>query len=398
MDARFLLDRARFGAWIWAALVLLLVNAACARPRKPDYTRPLPDGARALARIHDPAGIPDLRPLFGRREGALAALQKSLDYFAKPSSKNYFPYETDDRTIRHQDQVETLIALQQVLRSATSPEQLAQALRERFDFYRSVGWDNASGEVLVTAYYTPIFEGRTRPDSKFRYPLYRRPADLVATPEGQSLGRRTDDGRVVPYFTRGEIEARGLLAGQELVYLADPFDAFIVHVQGSAWIKTDQGDLHVGYAGKTDRPYHSIGQELILRGKIRDEELSLSRLRRYFREHPSEIEILNVNPSYVFFTETEPGAFGSLGAPVTPYHTVATDKSVFPRGGPVIVSAERLGDQRGRLLSLCFDQDTGGAIRSAGRADFYVGVGAEAERLAGHTRSVGGLTYLFVKP
>ncbi|MGE3164789.1 MAG: MltA domain-containing protein [Planctomycetota bacterium] len=387
-------------ALVDCCLALLLVAAlcSCARPLRPDYARTLPDGAHALARIDDPARIPDLRPLFARRDGALAALDESLDYFAKPSSQKHFPYQAGDRTIRHEDQVQTLLLLRQILENATHAEQLARELRDRFDFYRSVGWDNGSGEVLVTAYYTPIFQGRTQPDARFRYPLYRRPRDLIATPDGQSLGRRTDDGRVVPYYTRQEIESQQLLAGQELVYLTDPFDAFIVHVQGSAWIKTETGDMHVGYAGKTDRPYHSIGQELIRRGKIRDEELSLSRLRRYFREHPSELDVLNANPSYVFFTETEPGAFGSLGAPVTPYHTVATDKSVFPRGGPVLVSASRLGDGREPFLGLCFDQDTGGAIRSAGRADLYVGVGPAAEQLAGHTRSVGGLIYFFVKP
>lgn len=342
---------------------------------------------------------PDLRALFPDREGALASLEQSLAYFAKPSSRKYFPYPLGDRVIQHEEQVATLEALREILETSLTAGELAGRIQARFDIYRSVGWDNGSGDVLITAYYTPIFEGRFQPDARFRYPLYRRPDDLVTTPEGQPLGRKTESDQIVPYYTRAEIESRRHLDGQELVYLADPFDAYIVHVQGSAWIQTERGELHVGYAGKTDRPYRSIGEELIRRGKIPKDELSLYRLRQYFRHHPHERdEILQVNPSYVFFTETEPGPFGSLGARVTPYHTVATDKSVFPRGGPVIVTTSQLGGSNEPHTGLYFDQDTGGAIRSAGRADLYVGVGPAAENIAGHTRSLGALYYLFVKP
>jgi membrane-bound lytic murein transglycosylase len=43
------------------------------------------------------------------------------------------------------------------------------------------------------------------------------------------------------------------------------------------------------------------------------------------------------------------------------------------------------------------DQDTGGAIRTAGRADIYMGVGDDAEWMAGRTKSPGQMYYLFVK-
>ena len=45
---------------------------------------------------------------------------------------------------------------------------------------------------------------------------------------------------------------------------------------------------------------------------------------------------------------------------------------------------------------MMFDQDTGGAIRTAGRADIYLGVGPDAERRAGTTRAEGQLYYLFL--
>jgi membrane-bound lytic murein transglycosylase A len=229
----------------------------------------------------------------------------------------------------------------------------------------------------------------------------------VSEVDGTPKGRRTNEGQIVPYYTRSEIDGSNLLAGQELVYLADPFEVYIIHVQGSARIRIAGGqELHVGYAGKTDRPYNSVGQSLISSGKLQKEELSLSRLKRYFRENPEEVApALAVNESYVFFSVSEPGPFGSIGAKVTPYHTVATDKTIFPRGGPVVASTTipNAGGSGDTLtfsphVGLYFDQDTGGAIRAAGRADLYMGVGPDAERIAGYTYNEGKLFYLFIKP
>lgn len=367
------------------------------------YDQPLPPGRHALERVTDARQMPDLHALFPASGATLAAIDESLRYFAKPSSRQHFPYQTPDRTITHDDQVRTLETLRGMCMEARSPEELANWIQAQFDVYRSVGWDGASGEVLFTAYYTPILTGSRTRHGPFQVPLYRRPADLVATEDGKPLGRRLPDGRVAPYPSRVEIECEGLLAGQELVYLEDPFDAYIVHVQGSATIQLDDGGvMHVGYAGKTDRPYRSIGQELIRRRRIPENEMSLARLRRYFREHPDDIPtILGVNESYVFFTESEPGPFGSIGARVTPYHTIATDKSVFPRGGPTIAQtllpSPAAGGAARPFTGLFLDQDTGGAIRSAGRADLYLGTGPEAERHAGSTRHEGRLYYLFLK-
>lgn len=399
------------GGLVRALLALAVLAGGCATGEEEaagkDYARPLPEGAPALVRV-GLEEVPDLGPLFKRREGALEALDQSLEYFAKPSSKTWFPYSTADREITHEDQVATLEALRSILEVSRSPVELRLRCLMVFDFYKSVGWDG-SGEVLFTAYCEPIFEGRLQPTGAFRHPLYRLPDDLVKADDGTPLGRRMPDGRIVPYPTRGQIERQGLLDGLELVWLSDPFEVYIAHVQGSARVNLPDGSqMCVGYAGKTDRPYTSIGMKLVEEGRIDRSDLSLTTLKRYFRRHPEELDrVLPMNESYVFFTEREPGPFGSIGGRVTPYHTVATDKSVFPRGGPCVAVTElpfTAGSGPGASLSfrkctlLLFDQDTGGAIRSAGRADIFVGTGSRAERLAGHTREEGRLFYLFLKP
>jgi membrane-bound lytic murein transglycosylase A len=351
--------------------------------------------------------MPDFRPSFAARERIGTALGESLSYFAKPSSQGWFPYRLPDGELTHERQVRTLQALERILAASESAEEFHGWCLLAFDVYRSVGWDG-SGEVLFTAYCEPVFTGSTKRTERFRYPLYTLPADLVKEPDGTPLGRRTEDGRVVPYYTRGEIEGGRLLAGSELVWLADPFEVYIAHVQGSARVNLPEGrQMCVGYAGKTDHPYTSVGQHLVEDGRIQAADLSLATLRRFFREHPEELSrVLAVNASYVFFIERDPGPYGSLGARVTPRASIATDKSVFPRGGlcaivtrlPAASDPGPDGVLRMEPTSvLVLDQDTGGAIRSAGRCDVFIGTGDEAERIAGYTREEGRLYYLFLK-
>lgn len=386
------------------ALLALPALAGCQSP-KPDWTRPLPPGAHALVPVAEPTRIPSFAPIFDSRREARESLAQSLDYFSRPSSKDHFPYDCSDREISHAVQIASLEVLDDLLATSRSPEELDRRIRENFDVYRSVGWDNRSGDVLFTAYYTPILEGSRVRTSEFRFPLYALPDDLVKAKDGRPLGRRTADGDIVPYYTRREIESEDHLAGQELVFLRDPFDAFLPHVQGSAIIELTSGErLTLGYAGKTDRDHISVGDMLVKRGVMRAEEKSLAKIRAHFREQPDDLPLLDAYERYVFFEKLEvSGPFGSLGVPVTPRHSVATDKSVFPRGGAVVAVTELPTGGYGvpNLMrphtGLYFDQDTGGAIQSAGRADLYLGVGERAERIAGYTKQVGRLYYLFLK-
>ncbi|MBI3268489.1 MAG: MltA domain-containing protein [Planctomycetes bacterium] len=389
------------------ALPLALLSVSCTTryqpPKEPekDYARPLPDGAVALEKLTDPALYPDFAPGFEDRESLLHAIDQSLSYFKHKSSQKYFPY----LDVTHERCLRSLHSFRALLASVGSGTELNDRIRADYDVYRSVGWDG-SGTVLFTGYCTPIYKGSVTRTETYRYPLYRRPKDLVSQPDGTPLGRKTETG-TVPYFTRAEIEDGRLLAGKglELVYLADPLEVYIIHVQGSARIQVADGrELRVGYAGKTDKPYKSIGMALIQDGKFAKQELSLTRIKRYFHEHPEDLsKYLQQNESYVFFTENKGGPFGSLGVPVTTRRSIATDKQVYPRGNlafvettvPVLGGGGEIVPQPFHRFLL--DQDTGGAIRSAGRADLYLGVGPDAELLAGHTTYEGRFYYVFLK-
>src|SRR5262249_51702604 len=159
------------------------------------------------------------------------------------------------------------------------------------------------------------------------HPLYALPPDLVKGPEGEIRGRQTESG-IEPYPTRRAIEAGALLAnkGLELAWLKDPLDAYIAHVNGSAFIRLENGELYrLGYAGKTGQRYTSLGEELVRARKLKKDEVSLASIRRWARENPGEVEsYLARNDSYVFFTPIDGNPHGSLNVPVTAGRSLAT--------------------------------------------------------------------------
>lgn len=390
-------------------LVSLLALPSCEKPAPTygpfvppsdrDYDRALPPGALALRKI-PPEQYPDFRPGFINREGLERAINYSLQYMAKPSSRKYYPYGD----ISHERARASLVQFLQVLQSSRSPEEFDQAIKSQFDVYESVGYDG-EGTVFFTGYYTPIFDARRQRDREFRYPLYRLPPDLVKDEEGNTLGRRVAGGGVVPgYPTRRQIEEGRLLDGLELVYLRNPFEAYIVNVQGSARLRMADGTLlELGYAGNNGHAYTPIARAMIEDGAIKRSELSLQTLRRYFQEHPDQVfHYAWRNDRYVFFQELAGGPYGSIGVPVTAFRSIATDKSVFPRACVAFLQANLPRVSGGEVVqapyaTFALDQDTGGAIRAAGRCDIWMGIGSGAEALAGRTGSEGQLYYVFVK-
>ncbi len=363
-----------------------------------DYNRPLPPGALALRKI-DPKDYPDFAPGFEHRAGLEEAIQNSLTYLAKPSSEKYFPYGD----VSHERAVASLERFRDLLHQVRSGPELNQAIRTEFDVYQSVGCDDA-GTVWFTGYYTPIFDGRRQRDARFKYPIYKRPPDLVSNEEGITLGRRRPDGQIVPYHTRQQIEQGGVLDGWEIAWLKDPFEAYVVTVQGSAKLRVPgEPLLELGYAGNNGYEYSSVAQALVRDKVIRPDEVSLQTLLRYFAAHPEDVHRYTwQNKRTVFFTERAGGPFGSLNVPVLPYRSIATDKEVFPRACLAFIRTDLpiISNRQVQTVpysGFMLDQDTGGAIRAAGRCDVFMGIGAPAEATAGRTGAEGGLYYIFTK-
>ncbi len=367
---------------------------------QPDYNRPLAEGAPALIPLAPGERRPEFAADWGWRDELVSSLDRSIEWMTRPSSKQHFPIEG----ITHAHAEQSLLRFRELIDESPNHGAFLRSLEDEFTVFKSAGWDSEGGGVLFTGYCTPILPGSTEPGPGYDWPLYGLPQDLEKGPDGKILGQRTASGDLVPYPTREAIEASALLQGQglELAWLQNPVDAYIAHVNGSAFIRQPSGEiLRLGYSGKNGRPYRSLGKELVADGVLRADEVSLSAIRAWARETPVEVvtEYLNRNESYVFFIPIEGTPRGSLNLEVTGERTLATDKTLFPRGAMTFVEAElpSAGEGLRPFRRFMLDQDTGGAIRTAGRADIYLGVGDAAELRAGHTRSEGQLYYLFLK-
>ncbi len=382
----------------FAIIVGLMALPGCKKPKK-DYTRPLEPGQLALRKITDPARVPDFTNACHDLNRLSESIDNSLSYLAKPSSKHFFPYAD----ITHNHAVKSLQAFKGLLKAGLHGNALNQAIRQKFDVYESIGCDD-NGTVLFTGYYTPIFKGSLQKDATYQYPLYKQPADLEKGPNGEIMGRRLPDGSLSQYPPRAQLENSNLLDGLELVYLTDPFEVYVAHVQGSCRIRLGNGDLmDVGYIAGNGQPYHSIAHDLIKEGAIPAEKLSLSTLIDFFKNNPDKIKTYTQrNPRFVFFHQTSGNPHGSLNEPVTELRSIATDKSIYPRACLAFVDSKLpryLGGETKIIPQKIFalDQDTGGAIRAPGRCDIYMGIGPQAGKIAGMTYQEGKLYYLFLK-
>lgn len=389
----------------WKTLPAVLAAAtapACSlfqtAPAEPDYGRPLAPGAAALIELGPDERRPDMRGTWTwpEREELVPALERSISWTRSKHSEQFFPIAG----ITHERALASLERFRELLDEARNADEFAAAFEDEFAVYKSAGWDGRGGGVLFTGYCTPLLPGSLVRTARYRHPLHALPQDLVKAKDGTTLGQATVAG-LRRYPDRRAILADASYRDLEIIWLADPVDAYIAHVNGSAFVELENGELvRFGYAGKNGRPYTSLGKELIAAGRVAAEDMNLAAIRRWAATHPSEVEsFLARNESYVFFTPIEGNPRGSLNLEVATERTIATDKTLFPRGALCFVETALPGAAGGSrpFTKLMLDQDTGGAIRTAGRADLYLGVGPQAEQRSGATSATGQLYYFFLR-
>jgi peptidoglycan lytic transglycosylase A len=223
--------------------------------------------------------------------------------------------------------------------------------------------------------------------------------EFCPTCGGRIAQGRVQDGKLVPYYTRAEIQG-GALAGRgyELAWLDDPVEAFFLHVQGSASLRFDDGvHMQISYSSANGRSYTSIGRVLIEQGKMARDAVSLAALKDYLRAHPDEQPtLMAANARYIFFRTVVAGPIGSLGVPLTAGRSIAADAGVYPAGGLAFLRMGRRAGEppnadRPALARFALLQDAGVAIRGPGRVDVFWGTGAPAEAIAGGLRDPGEL-------
>jgi membrane-bound lytic murein transglycosylase A len=212
--------------------------------------------------------------------------------------------------------------------------------------------------------------------------------------KGMRLRGRLVGKTVVPYATRADIE-RAAIPGKELLWVDDPVEAFFLEVQGSGRVQLDGGDtVRVAYADQNGHPYKAIGRWLIDQGELPAAQATAQGIKAWIAAHPERRqELLNVNPSYVFFKEerlVDPsvGPKGALGVSLVPARSVAVDRTFIPLGAPLFLATTQPGSDV-PLQRLVMAQDTGGAIKGAVRVDYFFGFGGQAPDNAGRMKQQG---------
>ena len=362
------------------------------------------------ASAQDPARIPVAD------DGDLAALQQAVSRtraYLAGLSRATIPL--GDRQVPREWALKSAERFSELLTRHGLGATFYEAVQKEFDWISVAGHDG-QGKVHVTGYYLPLLEARMKPDSRFRFPLYGVPKDLVRVNlgafhprfEGEAIVARLEGGKVLPYFSRKAIDDEGALAGKglELAWVDDEMARYSLMVQGSGLLRFEDGRIvNVNYAGANGHAYKSLGKALIADGKIPAEQISMPAIEAYFRERPEELrETLNRNPSYVFFKLAPEGPYGSDGIALTPGRAIAADKRLFGSGliGYLTYPRARFAPD-GSVAAweagsrFVLDQDTGGAIKGPGRVDVYWGGGPEAALRAGTLNGDARLWYLLLK-
>ena len=335
------------------------------------------------------------------RRSLKAVLQQSLAALEQKPDAQAFSFGQQQVSVaRVRDSLGAFLAL------LDQHGELAMEVQRAFDLYRT------TVPVLFTAYHEPELQGSFIRTERYRYPLYRPPTDLVKVDASrfttqrfpQDMYGRVANGRLVPYFSRTQIDGQHTLVSQhkEIVWLDDPVERFFLHIQGSGKIRLPDGAwFRVGYAASNGWPYRSIGKLLLSQGRLQPGEASAQGIRHYLRQHPAEQErILFHNSRYIFFRVVSAGPLGSLGVPLTPGRSIAVDPNWYPPGalGFIRTTKPHLEEDGqvswhpfSRFVAL---QDRGAAITGPGRADIYWGSGPQPE--AGLMAQRGEL-YIFLK-
>lgn len=365
----------------------------------------------------DPATLADLKGFTD--DLSRASLEKAITnqlqamFEQEPST----PVRLGSFTLTRGRLVETLEAFLEILNQDLPIEEFNKKITEEFVLYR-VG-KGKNKKVLFTGYYRPVIEASLKRTPLYRYPIYQMPKQglqqvkyksgiqLVGTNTGiEKLRESYTEKKAWRRFTREEIDHKGVLKGQglEVAWLKDDLERFFLHIQGSGMLEFPDGSRQgVGYQGSNQHTYTGIGKLMIQDGAIEISQGSMQGIKKYFVDNPQDIaKYLYQNKRYIFFTlNDDEGPRGSGGGELVGGRSIATDKSIYPAGGLAFIKVRQpvLNENneivRWQPISrFVVDQDTGSAIRGAGRGDLYFGTGQVAGAKAGHYHERGEVYYL----
>ncbi|HXX10637.1 MAG TPA: MltA domain-containing protein, partial [Burkholderiales bacterium] len=317
------------------ALLLFTLSACASVPKAP---APPPATAKACpepAAVATPVAPPPLAQLSPANNLKPAAWSDLPGWADDSAADAFLAFLRSCATLKNKPEWLTVCS-----DAANVANRDSSALRRFFEasfMPYSVVNPDGSTEGTITGYYEPLLHGSRKPTAQYRYALFGVPEDLLVLDLGDvypelknmRLRGRIDGRRVVPYYSRSEIEAgKGGASGREILWVDDAVDLFFLQIQGSGKVALDTGELvRVSYADQNGYPYRSVGRLLVERGELTLDQASMQGIKAWGTRNPDKLpELLNSNASYVFFREqpvSENGPAGALGVPLTAGRSVA---------------------------------------------------------------------------
>src|SRR5690606_33185524 len=122
-----------------------------------------------------------------------------------------------------------------------------------------------------TGYYEPEIMGSRKRTDEYSVPIYTVPPAAI----------KAKQGKVFPHLDRTRIE-EGALSGKglEICWVKNPVDAFFAQIQGSTRVRLNDGKtMRLNYVASNGHPYTPVGRDLIDRGIIAKEDMTMDRIR-----------------------------------------------------------------------------------------------------------------------
>ncbi len=364
---------------------------------------------------------PEKFPVFSDtadKNGFFTAAERSALYFDSFAGKKKF-YQVADKKITPTLLADSIREMAKILKESKNENELNMRIKQSFDVYMSAGADG-EGKVVFSSYYEPLIEASLQKTTEYIYPIYAKPSDLVEVSleqfdeqkwKGEKISGRLQDGKVIPYFNREQIDFQKALEGKnlELAWFKTRADIMDLHIQGSGRLLLPDGSqTKARFAATNGLPFKGWMTVLVNSGVMPKEEITFEKAKKYLLEHQdAEPWILSSNRRYTFFelaqiADPSEGPPGTLGIPLVPGRSAAVDPQIFPLGilaymnvnmPNVNDNGEVLGFYRDSRFVLC--QDTGGAILGPGRVDFFSGTGPKSKAFAFNLWDSGSL-YIFL--
>ncbi len=337
-----------------------------------------------------------------------ASICQSLNYLDRIPKNVRFRFGSDVYTSAQMKS--SLRFFMEYLDGSPLPEQMSDFINAFYNVYVSLG-QNGNEDVLFTAYCQPVIKGSLTKTEKYTVPICSKPSDLVQKKiDGKwRVGRYSANGEFVPYYTRAQIIELNILEekAQPIAWVETKLDRLYLEIEGSGDILLQSGrTLHVQYQTKNGHSYSSIGRYMMKHKNLPANQVGILHLKKYFNEHPEELQqTLNINKSFVFFIRGTGKSIGCLNVPITPGRTIATDRSIFPAAALGFIQSKKpIVDKQNNVRGwenfgrFVLNQDTGGAIKGAGRGDIYFGGGQYAEIAANTLKHSGKMYFMVLKP